>query len=380
MKKNAFTLFILVLCAFTLPAFGYDTHYAMIVDAGSSGSRLHLFEYEMNNGIPKIEDIFSENTKPGLSSYATQPSAAGLSLKKLLEDATVELNKRHVALPTVSISVFATAGMRLLPAPEQRQIYASVSDYITSHTQFKVAGIGTISGKMEGLFGWLDINYLAQNFQNHSATVGSIDMGGASTQIVFETTDTSKPQDEITVTVGDKSYLVFSKSLLGLGQDQALASMLTHADASSCYPQGYSSSKVMQGNFNYASCSSIYQDVINNKQVNQQILNTASNHFIAFSGAYYDLNFLNVDKTPDYATVTDHLLTVCSQTWQQLSNEHPNDKYLSNYCANNVYLSNLLFQTYQMGANQLTVEKQINQHDIDWTLGALLYAIINAKH
>jgi len=135
MKKhiNLFTMLLLFFLNSPVFALVPASHYALIVDAGSTGSRLHLFEYTNESKIPVIHDLFSESVKPGLSSYENNPQAAGVSLKKPLDDALAELKKRQVDPATVSLSVLATAGMRLLPEDKQTAIYNNVSLYIKSN-------------------------------------------------------------------------------------------------------------------------------------------------------------------------------------------------------------------------------------------------------
>src|SRR5690349_10800731 len=73
--------------------------YAMIIDAGSTGSRLHLFEYyKVSDHVsaPLIRDLFSQSIKPGLSTYENNPQAAGASLKKILDAGLAEAQKNHI--------------------------------------------------------------------------------------------------------------------------------------------------------------------------------------------------------------------------------------------------------------------------------------------
>ena len=58
---------------------------------------------------------------------------------------------------------------------------------ITLQNYFQV-----IDGRMEGVYGWIAVNYMLgrfdHNFVEHQRqpTVGALDMGGASTQITYE--------------------------------------------------------------------------------------------------------------------------------------------------------------------------------------------------
>jgi apyrase len=376
MQKCVSILAAMLFTSLANTAYANNLHYSIIVDAGSTGSRLHLFQYETGKGLPDMKEVFSESVKPGLSSFAKNPEAAGESLKKLLDDVVISLKNQSIEPQAVSINVMATAGMRLLPADTQQAIYKNVKHYIQSNYTFSIDQIETVSGKMEGVYGWLDVNYLANNFQNKTATVGSIDMGGASTQIAFATQDTSKSDNEVTVKIGENTYRIFSKSFLGLGQDQALAAMNQHTAADTCYPVNYPINGQM-GSFNFTTCGSIYADVIHDHHVAEEIAPLAGQQFIVYSGSYYTYKFFGVDATPDQAIVEQRIQEVCSKSWEQLQQAYPTEapKYLANYCANEVYFDNLFYGTYQLQGSQLKVTAKINQQDIDWSVGALLFKL-----
>lgn len=357
--------------------------YKIFIDAGSSGSRLHLFQYSKGNAVPEIDDIFSASNKSPLSSFVKNPQEAGKSLQKLIDDAAKELKARQANPNDVEINVLATAGMRFVDEEKQKEIYASVKDYIqNSDNHFQAGFVGTISGKMEAIYGWLDVNYLSGNFQNNGPTLGSIDMGGASTQIAFETQNNTRSDDTVSFKLNGKIYNVFAKSFLGLGQDKARDAILTNKNSGTCFPTGYPMNPSNEGHFDSVACGSLYTDVINSKKVAEEMLPLDKQLFVAFSGAYYTYNFLEVDKTPNQADLEKRISKVCTLSWPQLKAEYPNvaDKYLSVYCSNAVYMDQLFYSTYQLHNDQLAVITKIKykdkEKDIDWTLGAMLFDLV----
>ncbi len=378
--------FVLAIVAvlFTLCSLAtYANQYTIIIDAGSSGSRLHLFQYQKDSHIPVIHDIFSESIKPGLSSFENNPAEAGKSLKTLLDDVMREVRARQLNPTEIDINVLATAGMRLLPVEKQQAIYTSVKNFILENNDgFYLGHIETISGQMEALYGWLDINYLANRFQFATPTLGSIDMGGASTQIAFNTSPAQHSNDVISVNVGNQLYTVFAKSFLGLGQDQAREALLKSTDSMVCFPAGYHFNQNSIGHFNLANCEQQLTNLIEQYHVNEQIIPTKIQEFVAYSGIFYNFQFFNIDKAPNQIALEKQLQSVCTKPWAELQADYPqiSEKYLSTYCAHGVYFDELLYNTYQLQHSQLTVVTQIGQHDIDWTLGAMLFSLLPGKH
>ena len=56
---------------------------------------------------------------------------------------------------------------------------------IKKESSFTVEKVMTISGKYEGLYAWLGINYLLDKFDSGNQKVGIVEMGGASPQIAY---------------------------------------------------------------------------------------------------------------------------------------------------------------------------------------------------
>lgn len=101
-----------------------EKKYGIVIDGGSTGTRIHVFKYEVRNGNLALD--FSEKGRasmrvsPGLSAYAEDLQGAGAAVAQL-----VEFAKRHVPRGRwgdTEIRLMATAGLRLLKSDDQVMI------------------------------------------------------------------------------------------------------------------------------------------------------------------------------------------------------------------------------------------------------------------
>ncbi|GLI70304.1 hypothetical protein VaNZ11_015254 [Volvox africanus] len=233
------------------------TKYAIVFDAGSTGSRIHVFKFEQTDGDLKLISDTFEQLKPGLSSYADDPAKAAASLQPLLDTALKTVPAALQA--STPISLKATAGLRLLPGDKADHILSAVEDLLRKQP-FKLApgGVSIMDGKDEGAFAWLTLNYLLGRLSGSvSNTVAAIDMGGGSIQEAFALEDTDAkeaPKDYVTqLHGGGKVFNVYVHSYLGYGLMAGRAKLIeaslsdnNAAGASECFASGAS------GTYSYA--------------------------------------------------------------------------------------------------------------------------------
>ncbi|XP_023218165.1 ectonucleoside triphosphate diphosphohydrolase 4-like [Centruroides sculpturatus] len=214
-----------------------NLEYAIVIDAGSSGSRVYIYVWPPHKGnlehlldIHQLTDEFNrplvKKITPGLSSFADEPFKASDYLYPLLQFAAenVPIDK-HVQTP---LFILATAGMRLLSEDIQESILNDLRVDIPQNFSFHFppTNVEVISGKQEGIYLWIAINYLLGNFDHtfenddktkivtnssiwRKPTVGMLEMGGASLQIAYEVTDDDY-NNEIQVGV---SFFLFSENI-----------------------------------------------------------------------------------------------------------------------------------------------------------------------
>lgn len=103
------------------PAPGGALRYAVVIDAGSTGSRVSVFTFETAAGgrLELVNNVYKA-LKPGLSSYAGEPASGAASLGPLLETAVAAVPVEHRGV--TPLTVRATAGLRLLPGEQAGQL------------------------------------------------------------------------------------------------------------------------------------------------------------------------------------------------------------------------------------------------------------------
>ncbi|KAL7330296.1 Guanosine-diphosphatase [Mucor circinelloides] len=201
--------------------------YAVMIDAGSSGSRVHVYKFNYCKEEPELENEVFHMLEPGLSSFADDAEGAADSLEELLQIAvdSVPKSMQHCT----PIAVKATAGLRLLGAEKSDRILQAVRSRLQDKYPFPIADIEIMDGKDEGVYAWITVNYLLGNLKasERSKSAATFDLGGASTQIVFEPEfaldmEHMLPGDHVyELDYAHQKYNLYQHSYLGYGLKEA---------------------------------------------------------------------------------------------------------------------------------------------------------------
>ena len=172
-----------------------------MIDAGSTGSRIHIYKFNNCGAVPELEnEVFKMNEKSvgGLSKFKDDPVAAAETLDALMQLAvdTVPAKLRGCT----PVAVKATAGLRMIGAESAQAILDQVRTHLENDYPFPVvssenAGVAIMDGSDEGVYAWITTNYLLGKIggPDKSETAAVFDLGGGSTQIVFEPTFKGAP-------------------------------------------------------------------------------------------------------------------------------------------------------------------------------------------
>ncbi|KAG0125848.1 nucleoside phosphatase family-domain-containing protein [Tuber indicum] len=212
--------------------------YAIMVDAGSTGSRIHVYRFNNCGATPELESEEFKMITPGLSSYKADSEAAAKSLDTLLEVAVEKVpDKLKGCTP---IAVKATAGLRLLGDEMSRKTLDAVRQRLETRYPFPVVagdGVSIMEGKDEGVYAWITTNYLLGKIggPEDTPTAAIFDLGGGSTQIVFQPTFPSSgggmpehlaPGDhKYALNFGGRNFDLYQHSHLGYGLMEARRSI-----------------------------------------------------------------------------------------------------------------------------------------------------------
>lgn len=246
----------------------YFLHYGVIIDCGSSGSRVYIYWWPPHTGkinqLLNIQPVRGLNGKPlikkiepGITSTVNHPSKTAEYLQPLVDYASNAIpESKHHQTP---LYVLATAGVRQLSEKDQQKLLSSIRisiprlcDFLFSETHVDV-----ISGKQEAIYAWISINYALGQFDHdvssndqltlvelpgaesvshvRKKTVGILDMGGGSIQIAMEIPhnlcrDSAKSSVKdlmsefslgCTQTDLDHSYCVYVNTFLNYGSNTA---------------------------------------------------------------------------------------------------------------------------------------------------------------
>ncbi|KAI9841449.1 MAG: Golgi apyrase [Thelocarpon superellum] len=228
--------------------------YGVILDAGSSGTRVHIYKWldsakvrrkasaKELQSLPELrtEKEWTKKIHQGVSTFAGKADLVGPDHLQALFEHALKIIPSHAVADT-PIFLLATAGMRLLPEMQRKELLAQICAYTQSTTKFLLPDCNThvqvISGETEGLYGWVAANYLLGGFDQPEAhdhgkghhTYGFLDMGGASAQIAFapNSTEVDRHANDLklvrmrTVDGQATEYKLFVTTWLGFGVNQA---------------------------------------------------------------------------------------------------------------------------------------------------------------
>ncbi|XP_054854067.1 ectonucleoside triphosphate diphosphohydrolase 2 [Eublepharis macularius] len=408
--------------------------YGIVLDAGSSHTAMFVYKWpadkENDTGIVSQHSM-CDVKGGGISSYATDPPLAGRSLMTCLDQAMTDVPKeRHAATP---LYLGATAGMRLLNLTDP-QASDSVLEAVTSTLKrypFDFRGAKILSGEDEGVFGWVTTNYLLENFIKYGwigqwvrpkkKTLGAMDLGGASTQITFETQEEiESPLNAMTLLLYGQKYNVYTHSFLCYGRDQVLKRILSKVLKAEryalrvenpCWPRDYKKNFAIESVYdspctsaekptNYFPMAYVNMTGSGDPDLCRQRVSSlfrftdctytrcsfdgifqpsVKGNFIAFSAFFYTVDFIQSvmkRRVTSPGDLEDAVVEICNSSWPELLEKAPGlEKRLPDYCSTAMFISLLIMKGYRFDEYtfpDIAFQKKAGDTSIGWALGYML--------
>ncbi|XP_026520233.1 ectonucleoside triphosphate diphosphohydrolase 5 isoform X1 [Notechis scutatus] len=379
-----------------------ETFYGIMFDAGSTGTRIHIYTFIQRSPENPAElkgEVF-ESVKPGLSAYANQPKKGAETIRKLLEMAKNAVPPSHWNKTPVVLK--ATAGLRLLSEPKAQALLSQVR-MVFEDSPFLVPdnSVSIMDGSYEGILAWITVNFLTgQLYGQEQQTVGTLDLGGASTQITFlpqlEETLTETPVDFLTsFQMFNSTYKLYTHSYLGLGLKAARLATLGALNLevsleafgqtfrSSCLPRQleaewyfggikYQYGGNTEGETGFEPCYSEVLKVVQGKLHQPDEIQRSS--FYAFSYYYdraVDTDLIDYEKG-GVLHVRD-FEKKAKQVCDNLDNYSSASPFL---CMDLSYITALLKEGFGFGdSTVLQLAKKVNNIETSWALGATFHLL-----
>ncbi|KAG2193965.1 hypothetical protein INT46_011307 [Mucor plumbeus] len=401
-----------------------STEYAVMIDAGSSGSRVHVYRFNVCND-PVLEDEVFHMLEPGLSSFRDDAEGAANSLKPLMEIAVKSVPEEYQKCTPIAVK--ATAGLRMLGADKSERILDSVRKYLETYP-FPIAGengIEIMEGKDEGVYAWITVNYLLgklkKSQRGQSAAV--FDLGGASTQIVFEPTfplleTMSEGEHKYELDYQNSTFGLYQHSYLGYGLNEArkrvkleLVNMwkeevsLTGKVYHPCLPADHKEEIAMKNGSmvqllgtgaGHAECRGIVEKVFNKDKLCElgpcafdgvyqpPITDTFKDRDLYVFSYFYDLTQpLGMPlefSVRELGELTDRVCRGETNPFRHVPGAIQALQEKPDYCLDLTYIHNLLKFGYDIPNDRLVrTAKKIRGAETGWCLGASIAMIDEAK-
>eukprot|EP00172_Hildenbrandia_rubra_P000218 Plantae.Rhodophyta-Hildenbrandia_rubra.ctg10991.p1 GENE.Plantae.Rhodophyta-Hildenbrandia_rubra.ctg10991~~Plantae.Rhodophyta-Hildenbrandia_rubra.ctg10991.p1 ORF type:complete len:494 (-),score=91.70 Plantae.Rhodophyta-Hildenbrandia_rubra.ctg10991:193-1674(-) len=383
--------------------------YGAMIDAGSTGTRGQVFEFEWNGagGPLKLVRSRAVEVEKGMAVIAEGVEGKqyfGPLIKQL--QSFVPGKKRRSVTP---IFLRATAGLRLTEGQKVNHVLEEARKALkTSGFLFeKDEWVSILDDDQEAVYGWISTNYLLGKFGRNAtekakgSPVGILDLGGGSMQIAFrhpgKDVSASEKQDWLAkkVKVLSEHHDVVSKGYLGYGLFDFTRKLYEHLDQAGklqgpniCFRKGRTltnknlrlgvagseRTKVLDihGNGDFGACVSAVEHVLqSNGGILDEALLTASSsvEFYAFAYFYSRVQRFGLGETVTVKQLQDKGRQLCedeADVW------HPGE--VDESCAEFSYVYTLIKKVTRNfnKAERVKFIQYVDGHMLGWSLGALL--------
>ena len=383
--------------------------HTVVLDAGSSGTRLFLYRVEPGP-FARVEKLLEQEfptmasgaKEDGINNFvrpddlATQATVVPEIIDPLLAHARGFLAGLGVEPAAVEVNLLATAGMRYAEGLHGRaavdRLYEGIRAGILRQG-FQVGEVRTTCGsEEEGIWSWINLNdVLLDAFETDHEPAGIVEVGGSSLQLTFPTDEDPDVVPHVhRVDLNGRRFAVSCRSFLGLGQDDARKEMrrrLGPEGSAVCFPGGFRAALdhgdvldgvgthrlAADGRYEFAACSMAYDGIVRDRLTEAGIpdLRHARGDFVGIDGVYYATEPWGIQDEPE--RLADLIPNRCGTA---ANFPHINEReFVQMQAANATYIKVLLDRLFA-GSGRRLVRAVPTRRDGDtlltWTRGYLI--------
>jgi len=396
---------------------------AVLVDAGSSGSRFWVYSWTSDNDAWENDvpsDLSAEESyeaDPGIIEYFDNTTAMEAEFQKGVDELLAYIKgEDDLCQDTEDIPMYmmSTAGLRTESNDEVKKVFDAVESWFETNAPFDWQFATQLSGEEEATYAWIATNYVL-GLLDGGEKIGIMEMGGQSFQIAFQPVNDIIMDDSFDVDLFGTSYRIYAKSWNGFGlqaiwdtvdeiiatdEGKALLGWNGTAYTQPCLQVGWYndlSSKLdwaLEGDYDSAKCSLLLEYLFENYTASDlcdystcsiagaYVSSMRGVDFYALSNFYYLAYALNrVDDSlgfsPKVSNLSNAIEGMCELNITQLSLQM--DDYYSKYDAWRCYQGKIIYQMVSMlpdlGINaSITYANAENENGVEgtWLVGALI--------
>ncbi len=377
---------------------------AVVFDAGSSGTRVFIYDWEKGTvkaELPKIAlpQGRTKKVSPGIATFSKNVDGISDYLTPLIDFAKLAVGSDDIS--KTSLFFAGTAGLRLeqLRNPEGYQKVMNKTKELLQKSGFKITREpGVITGQEEGVFAWVNVNALENRLpkiiEKQDFGIGIVEMGGASFQVAF--LPKLPPQQEgYPINLAGKPFVLYAYSYGDLGENEGRAKF---SNKEYCEWGDFQNQKSVS---DFDKCLKVIVNRIIEKygmeceecgigKIFQPRLREISETFYALGALGY--------LTPSFGitSVNARILEatgkrICNKTFAEAMKEmtalKDNVDLMKRQCFNLAYYSAVLSGNEKHGEDgigfpgnttQLIAKNSINGQETTWTYGLLLLHLSNS--
>ncbi len=370
--------------------------YVVVIDAGSSGSRVLAFTFHrcIATGSLILDDELWHEVKPGISAHVERPGDAKDSIKSLLSIAKGRIPE--AAWSTTPVTLKATAGLRLLPPDRAKVILEAVSEALNQSGLAPQGEIEILDPEKEGILAWFTVNFLTGRLGNELDSYVTLDLGGGSTQISFAPESGTKIEGLQgrkgflhNVTLQGQMLNLYSHSYLGLGLNSAREAVfkngaqsdtfelyspcVTHHHEPLIWTHMGREYKIHSKDASFENCIKVVNRVINsgNVHVPPELHRREVAAFSYFFDKATERRLIPEGPVGGPLKISTYIYEA-----QRACDPYSNSQF---YCVDLAYISALLTKGYNLPPDkEISLFKKIGGHEVSWALG-LAYNILDKK-